>query len=268
MKLHRFNDDGIGRFSQFLDTLSADPALAVPTDLLTDAAYVIPVSPGLEIHAQQFANRMDAARCLDSVLSEVTGINVERDTGLWTWLSLFYFDQLCPPDGRGHRKPMERARWIPAIDDAQRYYRHFLAGAYRVYVAHRDDPHRAMVLLHVPFPKITHFWFQLASRQELVTNAAVMEAATELYLEQTRTGAKRGATSEKTPGSVFRFAAILNQFDPVWDLYAMEKDTILSLLPREFDRFRDHGDSGDSGDTMLNSVGESGDTVLSSGRTR
>ena len=66
-----------------------------------------------------------------------------------------------------------------------------------------------------------------------------MEAATELYLGQRGTKAKRGATGERTPGSVFRFAAVLNQFDPVWDLYAMKKEQILDLLPGEFDRFRE-----------------------------
>ncbi len=239
MKLHRFNDEGIKRFSQFLDSLSADASVVLPTDLLTDSTCVVPVPPDPEIQARQFANRMEAARYLDGVLSCVTGTDVERDVGLWAWLSLFYFDQLCPRDGQGHRKPMERARWIPAVDDAQRYYRHLLAGAYRVYRAHRDDPNRAMILLHVALPVIGHFWYQLASRQELATNPAMMEAATELYLGQRNTKAKRGATSEKTPGSVFRFVAVLNQFDLVWDLYAMKKEQILKLLPGEFNRFRE-----------------------------
>jgi hypothetical protein len=241
MRLHRFNDDGIKRFGQFLDALSADAALAVPTDLLEDAPYVVPVPPGREVQARQFASRMDAARYLDGVLSGVTGIDVERDVGLWAWLSLFYFDQLCPPDGRGHRKPMERARWILAVDNPRLSYRHLLAGGYRVYRAHRDCPEAAMVLLHVPLTKISHFWFQLASRMEQVTNRAIIEAATDLYLQQGGTKAKRGATSQKTPGSVFRFAAVLKQFDPVWDSYAMKKEQILKLLPGEFDRFREKG---------------------------
>ena len=191
MKLHRFNDEGIKRFGQFLDELSADGALAVPTDLLTNAVCSVPVPPGPEVQARQFASRMEAARYLDGVLSGVTGCDVERDPGLWAWLSLFYFDQLCPPDGRGHRTPHERARLIPAFDEAWRYYRHLLAGAYRVYRAHRDDPEKAMVLLHVPLPRISHFWYQLASRQELVTNPAIMEAATELYLGHCGTKPKR-----------------------------------------------------------------------------
>jgi len=238
MKLRRFNDEGINRFGQFLDALAADGALAVPNDLLTDTVCSVPVSPGPEVQAREFASRMEAARYLDSVLTGVKGCDVERDAGLWAWLSLFYFEQLCPPDGRGHRKPGERARWIPAVDEARRFYRHLLAGAYRVYRAHRDNPEMAMVLLHTPLQRTGHFWYQLASRQELVTNPAIMEAATELYLGQCGTKPKRGATSE-IPGGVFRFAAVLNQFDTVWDLYAMRKEQILDLLPGEFDRFRE-----------------------------
>jgi len=237
VKLQRFNDEGVRRFSQFLDALSAESTLAVPTDLLTDAGCVARVLPDRDIEPRQFSNRMDAAAYLDEVLAGLTVADVERDVGLWTWLSLFYFDELCPPDGRGRREPGERARWLPAPDDPRRYYRHLLAGAYRVYRAHRENPWRVMVLLHVPLPVIGHFWYQLASRQEIVTNPAIMEAATDLYMGQGSTKAKRGATGEKTPGSVFRFAAVLNQFDRVWDLYAMNKQQILALLPAEFDRF-------------------------------
>jgi hypothetical protein len=95
-----------------------------------------------------------------------------------------------------------------------------------------------MVLLHSPLSRTGHFWYQLASRQELVSNPAIMEAATQLYLEQGGTKQKRGSTSQ-VPGGVFRFAAVLNQFDTVWDLYAMKKGQILALLPSEFDRFRE-----------------------------
>ena len=88
MKLHRLNDEGIKRFGQFLDALLVDGALAVPTDLLTNAACSVPVPPDPEVQARQFASRMEAARYLDGVLSGVTGCDVERDAGLWAWLSL------------------------------------------------------------------------------------------------------------------------------------------------------------------------------------
>jgi hypothetical protein len=78
---------------------------------------------------------------------------------------------------------------------------------------------------------------QLASRQELVTNRAVVGAATKLYYDATRMAARRGAGG-KGPGSPRRLADILNQLDLTWDLYAIADDDLISKLPAEFDRFK------------------------------
>lgn len=236
MRLQRFNDEGLQRFHHFLDALSADPAQVIPSDLLTDASCVVPLRPVVEIESRQFVNRMEAATYLDACLADVTCCDVQRDVGLWTWLTLLYFDQVCPANANGRRKPNERAWYVPAFDDAFRHYRHVLAGLWRIYRAHRDDPRRAMVFLYQPLHKLNHFYYQLASRQERVTNPAVIAAATRLYLspqDQARTGA-----SGEGPGGVFRFAALMNQLDLTWDLYEMTADRILEMLPAEFDRFR------------------------------
>jgi hypothetical protein len=237
MKLHRFTDEGINRFTRFLDELSADPALALPTDLLTDSACVIPVPSAPEVHAKQFASRMEAARYLDSILSGVTGCDVERDAGLWAWLSLFFFDQLCPPDGHGRRKVYDQARYIPAVTNYQKYYRHLLAGPYRVFRAHRSNPDRALVLLCGPLHKPGDVVEQLVSRQEIITNPHAVELATTIYFDAKSGSFKRGAAG-RGGGSARRLAEILNQFDVTWDLYWLTPGGILGKLPKEFDRFR------------------------------
>ncbi len=237
MKLHRFNDEGVARFARFLEDLAADPGLAVPTDLLTDAACTVEVSPGPEIEGRPFASRMEAARYLDGILSTVTGCDAERDAGLWAWLTLFYFDQVCPPDGHARRKVGEQARYVPAIANYQKYYRHLLAGPYRVFRAHRDDPDRALVLLCGPVNKPGDIVEQLVARQEIITNPHAVELATNIYFDARSGSFKRGAAG-KGGGSVRRLADVLNQFDVTWDLYWMSADGILSKLPKEFDRFR------------------------------
>ncbi len=236
MILRRFNDEGLQRFHCFLDALSANPAQTIPSDLLTDASCVVPVRPAVEIESRQFVNRMEAATYLDAFLPHVTCCDVQRDVGLWAWLTLFYFDQVCPANAHGRRKPYERAWYVPAFDDGRRHYRHVLAGLWRVYRAHRKDPGRAMVFLFQPLHKLNHFYYQLASRQELVTNRAVIGAVTRLYLSR-QDRPKPGATTQG-PGGVFRFAALMNQIDLTWDLYEMTPDRILEMLPAEFDRFR------------------------------
>jgi hypothetical protein len=237
MKLQRFNDEGINRFAQFLDSLSVDPSLALPTDLLTDVACAVPVPPGPEVDPKQFTSRMDAARYLDGILTGVTGCDVERDAGLWAWLSLFYFDQICPPDGHGRRKVREQARYIPAVTNFQKYYRHLLAGPYRVFRAHRKNPDRALVLLCGPLHKPGDIVEQIVSRQEIITNPHAVELATTIYFDPKSGSFRRGAAG-KGGGSARRLADVLNQFDVTWDLYWMSAIGILGKLPKEFERFR------------------------------
>jgi hypothetical protein len=42
----------------------------------------------------------------------------------------------------------------------------------------------------------------------------------------------------KTKGAPRRLANLLNQLDLTWYLYGMTTEEILTLLPKEFDRFR------------------------------
>jgi hypothetical protein len=161
--------------------------------------------------------------------------NIESDQGLWTWLSLFYFDELYPPAARVRRKPGERARWI-LNTSGRRYYRHLLAGPFLIYKSHRDNPDRAMVLLCGPLADPGEIVAQIASRQEIVTNRGLMEAAKMLYYDSSNRKPKRGAAS-KTKGAARRFADVMNQFDVTWDLYSLEAADVIRLLPDEFSRF-------------------------------
>ncbi len=236
MRLRRFNDVGIARFGAYLDGLAADPALPPPAALLEDDEASAPLPGDAVPIAAKFANRMAAARTLDELLSKVTGCDVERDGGLWTWLTLFYFDSVCPKDGNGRRKAEARARYIPAVTDYQKYYRHLLAGPYRVFRAHRTDPDRALVLLCGPVHRPGEIVEQLLSRQEIITNPSAVEAATEIYFDKAKGGFRRGAAG-KGAGSARRLAAVLNQFDLTWDLASMTAQQLMERLPREFDRF-------------------------------
>jgi hypothetical protein len=178
---------------------------------------------------------MDAARYLDGVLSSVNGCDVERDAGLWAWLTLFYFDEVCPPDGNGRRKVRQRPKYIPAVMDYKTYYRHLLAGPYRVYRAHRDNPDRALAVLCGPLHTPGDIAEQILSRQEIIANPGAVELSTRLYFDATTGSFKRGAAGRQ---GARRLADVFNQFDVTWDLSAMSADELLERLPREFDRFR------------------------------
>jgi hypothetical protein len=237
MRLRRFNEAGLALMDAFLDSLTTDTPDEWPEDLLTDATATELVEPEAIVEQNEWATRFDAAEYLNAQLADAGFEKIELDIGIWTWLSMFYFEQLCPADNHGNRKPGERARWIPATGNFRKYYRHLLAGPFRIYRAHRDNPERARVLLCTPPHSPGDIAEQLASRQEIVTNAGIIGAATRLYVSDETGKPKRGAAG-RSGGSARRLADVLNQFDMTWDLYSMSSDAVVGMLPGEFDKFQ------------------------------
>lgn len=237
MKLRRFNSDGVARFATYRSQLSLESNLPPPLHLLEDPALTEVVSDVVSVEARSFESRLEAGKYLNELI-DTAGVTLpERDRGLWTWLTLFYFDAVCPADGNGARNPQDEARLLPLLDNHQRFYRHLLLGPFLIVRAHRENPERALAYLRQSLFKPGDIVEQLASRKELVTNHAVAEAATRLYFDPASQAFKRGHSS-KVKGGPRRLASLLNQLDLTWYLYGMSADEILGLLPREFDRFR------------------------------
>lgn len=237
MRLRRFNHDGVVAFASYRSGLTLNPTLAPPVELLQDPALTEPMPGEVDVPTRRFTNRLEAGRFLNELLDTAKVQLPERDQGLWTWLTLFFFDEICPADGNGHRTPKDEARLIAQVDNFQRFYRHLLLGPYLIVRAHRDDPERALAFLCKPLWEPGEIVEQLASRKELVTNYAVAEVATLLYYNRSNGSFKRGAGSS-VKGAPRRLAALLNQLDLTYYLYGMTRDELLALLPKEFDRFR------------------------------
>jgi len=237
MKLRRFNLDGITAFAHYRARLTLEPALPPPLDLLEDLALTELVPSETEVQQRSFANRLEAGIYLNELIDRATIGRPERDQGLWTWLTLFYFDQLCPADGNGNRKPQGEERLMPLVDNYQRFYRHLLLGPFLIVRAHRQRPESAIAMLCNQLWQPGEIAGQLAASKELVTNPGVVELATKLYYDPVRNTFKRGAGSD-VKGAARRLSALLNQLDLTYYLYGMTCDELLALLPKEFDRFR------------------------------
>ncbi len=217
--------------------LTLEPTLTPPAPLLEEPAYTEILSEKVDVQPQRFESRLEAGQHLNDLI-DAAGITLpERDRGLWAWLTLLHFDAMCPADGNGRRFPQDEARLLPLLDNHQRFYRHLLLGPFLIVRAHRENPDRALAFLKQSLWKPGDIVEQLASRKELVTNPAVAETATRLYFDSATNSFKRGSGS-KTKGAPRRLANLLNQLDLTWYLYGMTTAEILSLLPKEFDRFR------------------------------
>lgn len=242
MKVRRLNTAGIEQFERFLDSLTEAAPLAVPLAALTAPETSESLGVELEVEHRAFASRMDLGSYLFKKLNGSGLLDIDADRGLWAWLALFYFESLCPADRVGRRTPGNRARWILDPHNFQRYYRHLLAGPYRIVRAYPEQPEIAMCILCGAPDKPGDLVEQLASRQELVTNRAIIGAATRLYYDADSGKLKRGAGG-KGRGSPRRLADVLQQFDVTYDLYTLDADELSQLLPKEFERFLRTNDS-------------------------
>ncbi len=228
-KLRRLNAKGIDAFRELLQHIRDGAEFHASPAILYADEYSQRLARTIEIEARAFANKFDAAEYLSGILADVT-----PDIGLWSWLALFYFDQLSPVDGDGNRRPREDYHYIPS-DSGWHRDRHLLAGPYKLFAMHRDH---ARLLLHPPVHQHGAFVYDLSFRRDLITNRGLIEAVDLLYWDAKRKRPKRGATTASRPGNLRRLIAVVQQLDFNYDLYGMGADEILRLLPPEFDGWK------------------------------
>lgn len=235
MNLRRLNDRGIEQFTAFLDSLSGDAPLPYPSALLADSSESEEVCPAIEIERRTFGSRYAAAEYLFNLFKDSDLPDIERDRGLWAWLSLLFFEELYPPDARRRRKPGRREKWI-LVPTSRRFYLHQLAGPYQIYRAHSKDPSITIGLLCGPLNISPRVYEEVAESPTLIASPAVVETATRLYYDP-KTGVIRRIKPGKG-GGPRRFVGVLAQFDVTWDISGMSTDDVWNLLPDEFSHLK------------------------------
>jgi len=229
------NGEGLFRFRDYLASLRKGSREGPPWGLLEDGALSSPLEAGAVVEPREFAGRMEAARYLREVLDPVPAGQVRENAGLWSWLSLLYFDQVCPARADGTRSPGKDYRHVLSADSIYRL-RHLLFGAWTALEIHGE---RAAFLLSSPLHQESKFHRELAARQGLFANRGLVEAAGLLYFDEEKGTPRRGAaTTQPAPGNLRRFVAVAGQLDLTWDLFSMSGPEILELLPSEFDRWK------------------------------
>ncbi len=235
--IRKLTDKGVAAFQDYLVQLRTEPETAPPVHLLTDADTSTDVGMEVRIEQKPFPTRLELARYLNDMLSPLPVDDLETDRNLWTWMSLFFFDQVCPIEKTGIRKPGRDYRHIlePGYPNG---HRHLLAGAYLVYTVYGLGDKLSRLLLWTPLHVESNFHHELVSRQTLITNRGILEAAHRLYFNDTAGKSKRGSLQKKRgPGTLLRFIDVVQQLDLTYDLYSMSGREILKLLPPEFDRW-------------------------------
>jgi hypothetical protein len=238
LKIRNLAHKGVEQFRKYLDELRQGSQNPPPYSLLENPEFSAPLKGDAGIEQRTFGTRLQLAQYLAEVLDGAENDGLENDVGLWSWLSLFYFDQVCPAEENGLRKPGRDYRHIlePGYPNG---HRHLLAGAWLVYSVYGLGDELSRLLLWTPLHLESKFHNQLAARQTLITNKSILDAADKMYFFESENRPKRGALIEKnSPGTLLRFIDVIQQLDLTYDLYSMSGEEILALLPPEFDRWK------------------------------
>jgi len=240
--VRRLKPAGIDVFRQFVQRAAAGESAPSPALLLTDPAYSEAAPFDATVDQQAFATRYDLGVYLVGALGSAGVNTLSRDHGLWTWLALYWFDQLAPLRADGTRKLYRPETIIlPEKPDYTRYYRHFIRTPWLAVQMHGDA---ARVLLmppgqgkEPPLARRGELVEQLSSRQWIFGNRKIIRAAFDMYFDTGTNRVRRGAGGSGG-GSPRRLATIVDQLELTWDLQDCSPAQVIALLPKEFDRWR------------------------------
>lgn len=232
--LRRFNDVGMRAFAQWL---GGGDATNPPIAYLDDSTLSDEWRGGADVEVRKFSSKLDLGAHLHAAL----GADWEEaldDAGLLAWLSLAFHESTMM-NAAGKPYLGQASRHLVATDNQWKSYTHshrhlvrsaiFFFGKFgelaRVFLAGHPSEHS----------KIEE---QIGSRKTegLPFSRPIAEAVSKLYFDPVTGKIQRGAASNRG-GAIERFVKVTRQFDLTFDVQGLSGKELVSLLPKEFERF-------------------------------
>lgn len=233
MFVRQFNANGIEAFREFLTEARNDPSLPAPSQLLEDRKLTELVSPQINIEPKKFLLRREAADYFIKLLEPLPPNMVQRNSGLWTWLTLFFFDEVCPPiDGK--RTVRNDYMYIFAANNSRYFYRHLLFISW--YAARLARPYDRLYT-EVPLSKGNQLTEHVMKRLYITRIPCIFEVLDRLYWDPERNKPRSGIVNTHIikPGDIGnRFPIRIQQLEKTYDLVSLTADQLIELLGKEF----------------------------------
>ncbi len=236
-----FTPEGMRVAQHYLHAIRTGGWMPLPGGLLSDHTYSQPVEPEVYVEDRPFANRREAGQYLEEQLEPLGATTVGDNAYLWSWLGMFYLEQITQNRTRRTREYAEHAYLCIPDDPLYGSVHHRLLLAYEIWRLHGED---AWFMLNEPVSSLGSFTLWLCSATEAFRSRGVVRLAHTLYanrasgkLKATAIG-RSGDVGGVPPGSLFRLFDLLSQLSMTYDVYGMTAERLLGLLPSEFDRFR------------------------------
>jgi hypothetical protein len=234
-QIRRFNEVGIERFRTLLHQIDDNEIEDIPQSILTDVYSCEIIRTDVSLDQKVFDSKEEMIKYLFNKISTFLNTTLLYDKGVWTWLSAYYFDSICPKKG-GRRIIREESKYILNPEEWNKYYRHLLASPVRLF---RDLGEWSKIYLAGKPDVPGDLFEQLASRQEIAACRGVIEAATILYWNDNDEKIKKGVRNKDGAGVLRRFVkATIPQFQMTYDLNSMGGQDVIQLLPREYDKWK------------------------------
>lgn len=230
--VREFNQDGIDAFADFLRAAKVAATTAPPFGLIDDHRYFKVVANAGTVEKRSFDSKLDFARYIHSRTSAMSPATLRLSIGIWAWLTLFYFDQLCPPDSNGGRRLRSSEKYLASgTHIASGLDKHLLFFPWKMYALHKED---AAWILSGRLGDDTKVMRELANSYRRNVSPTFIRLAKTLYFDERAGTLRRGATTNR-PGSLRRLDRVMSQLDLTYDIFGSSPEVLKRLLPkREF----------------------------------
>ncbi len=234
MRVRRLVPTGIERARVLLEEWRTNERIDDESldDILQDSALTEDFQPAIEIERRAIATRRDAAELLAPLLDAIER-PIADDAGLWSWLGMFFAPEF-PPSRRvttgayvflGDETTTESRRAY------QRRYRHTLRASYLIQRQHGET---AAFLLDQPITSFSDLEDRLLSDFRAFSSVGVIQLAIQLYTR----GSSLKPDYSRSAGGLRHMLRVLNQLERTHDVYGMEAEALMEILPAAFDPWK------------------------------
>ena len=231
------NQEGLRFFKEYLAAARVGSKDPPPQHILWDGAYSDPFTSDVEVEQQTFDNAFEFGEYLCQIFPASASREISRNHALWSWLALFFIDQISPANDNGQRKILEDALYVlDASFIFRRYYRHMVRAPWQAVRLHGENS--KILLLSSGKGARTEVAEQLGAYADIFGCTTVIAAAYQLWFDPVSQKPRRGSGGKGT-GSPRRLTAVVRQLQLTYDLSDCPLPEFLKLLPSEFGKWLD-----------------------------
>ena len=179
MKARKLNEQGVEIFSEYISKLREGAKHDPPNAILKDDTYTDTLEIDLDIENREFSTRFEMGEYLCDIFDGVAHQQIINEPGFWSWLALYWFDQLCPQKHDGSRNPSRSYNYILSKDYRHRP-RHAILTTWMLVDKYGDS---SLFMLSKSPSTRGEIIEQVAARQYYISCSGVIEAASKLYYD-------------------------------------------------------------------------------------